>query len=592
MKNFVKFVCLLFVLSLFGGVTFGRYEDKSYFDVSVKLRPYDDIQKEIKDNLLNVPVFQTTKKIVLYVWDFDNKSGYNVGIGKIKDDISTILLESGKFKLVEDVAVQMALKEMNLAGTGFIDQSNLKEFGKRLGVQYIVYGSVNQNDLPGGEQNLSLVLKIIDVETTEIIWAYEIGLSRKNFRTSIDTVIEEAIIKSPSSLLREWNKINGDSMDTYGKPIKTISVFFVNSSSGIDEKAVVDKMTSALLQAKITNVKIIDRDNLRKIIDQISKEGYEESAFYQTKKEFGKFYGVDAFLYGTITRDKDTGKTELNLKLAMVESGTVDWGRKFSSEWGPAEQESLGKISQEKFSKGVSETADLAWTALLYILTAPGFGVDISLGWLGGFTTPGFTSKSTYNGYDLFKDQYQFLSGNLSIDFFRIRIWKHLYLQTGIKLWSGSYTTPEEDYYSTEPLLTQNSFGGKTLTLSIKYSLPGEFFLKLSTLVLIPEVFTIYSSMKAEWYSYSDSTHYFYSNYVSIPQNGTFQSPLNWPIELEFGSGSDEDLPFSLSIVAGIWFPEGVRDYEWELGFNIKIPILWIHPFTLLAGDKEMYVGD
>ncbi|MFN4246037.1 MAG: hypothetical protein ACK4F9_07860, partial [Brevinematia bacterium] len=387
---FTYVLVFLFLSNLCLSRDYGDYD----VDTSLKIRPYEEIKREIRDNINSIGVFPVSKKkIVIYVWDFDNRSGYNVGASKIKDDISTILLEAGRFKLIEDSVVKFALQEMNLSGTGFIDRNNIKEFGKRLGVEYIMYGSINNNNLVGGEPNLSLVLKIIDVETTEIVWAYEVGLNRKDFETSLDAVIKEAIYKNNNSLLKEWEKINQDSIESYGRGIGSISIFFVNAGKGINDSAAVDKITSALIQAKIPNLKVIDRANLRKVIELIGKEGYEESAFFKTKKEFGKFYGIDAFLYGTIVRDPKTGKTEMNLKLAIVESATIDWGKKFSADITSAERESISKIEQEKFSQGVAKTAGAVGNVIASILSAPGIGLSFSGGWWGGFTTPGMTSK-------------------------------------------------------------------------------------------------------------------------------------------------------------------------------------------------------
>lgn len=594
---------LVFALSTFGfsdrGLTSGTsykpsVEVKDYdVDPSLNMRKYDDLRSEIRENITKIGVFPEDKKrIVIYVWDFDNRSGYKVGASKIKDDISTMLLESGRFKLVEDAAVKLALQEMNLSGTGFIDQNNIKEFGKRLGIDYIMYGTINNNNLAGGEPNISLVLKLIEVETTRVVWSYEIGMNRKDFKTSLDAVVEESVFRNPNSLAKEWEAINKESVETYGKPISSISVFFVNAGSGIDDTAVVDKMTSALIQAKIPNVKVIDRANLSKIVEQISKEGYEESTFFKTKKEFGKFYSVDAFLYGTIVRDPKTGKTELNLKLAMVESATVDWGRKFVAEMTSTERESIGKIQQKEFSENVAKTVGAVGEVLGFILSAPGIGVTLSGGWLGGFTTPGMTLSETYGGYDLFKDQFQLFSFNLSLDFFRIRVWKGWFLETGIKLWTGSYTVPEDGSGNTE-YLTSANFSGRILTLGVRYSYfdrDGGFFVKASTLPLIDGLSYISSKV-----SYVVSSIGYYSttyttNIVEtkVPTPGTYLSPANWPLEFEVGLWIDG---FSWSILAGVWFPESSgansSSFEWDFGFNIKIPIFWWHPFSFLYEDFE-----
>ncbi|MCS7298780.1 MAG: CsgG/HfaB family protein [Spirochaetia bacterium] len=566
-------------------------------DPSIKWRNYEEIKNEIKDNISRIGLSPKggKKKMVVYVWDFDNKSGYRVGSHKIKDDISTLLLETDKFKLIEDAIVEAALKEMNLSGTGLIDKSNVKELGKRIGIDYIVYGSINNNQLAGGEPNISLVLKTIDVETTEVVWSYEIGMNRRDYKTSLDAVIDESIFRHQYSLAREWDRINKESIESYGKPITTISVFFVNAGRGIDDSAVVDKMTSALIQARIPNLKVIDRANLSRVIEQISKEGYEESAFFRTKKEFGKFYGVDAFLYGVVVRDPSTGKTELNLKLAMVESVTVDWGRKFQSEMTSAEREAIGKIQQKEFSENVSKTVSATAGAvgefLGFILSAPGIGVRLSGGWLGGFTTPAMTSKSLYNNNDIFKDSLQLSSFNVSIDFFRLRIWRKTYIDTGIKFWIGSYTTSED-----EGQLRSASFNGRLPYISLRNIVDDVFFVRASLMPLIDGISVISSKVSYNYpYTYG---YYIYtiSNTVEVKvpdPNATYSSssPLNWPFEFETGVSLAEGGPPYLSIVFGLWFPgeygNNKSDLEWEFGINMVVPIFWWHPFSFLY-DKYL----
>lgn len=552
-------------------------------DPSLNIRQYDEIKSEIKDNILKIAdITKVKKKPVIYVWDFDNRSKYRVGASKIKDDISTILLESGMFKLVEDAAVEVALKEMNLSGTGFIDQNNIKELGNRLGIDYILYGTINNNSLAGGEPNLSVIFKLIEVETTKIVWAYEIGLNRKNFKTSIDNVIEEAIYKNKFSIANEWVKINKESIDSYGKNINSISVFFINTGSGIDDTAVVDKMISALVQSKLPGVRVVDRANLGKVVEFISKEGYEESSFFKTKKEFGKFYSVDAFLYGVLVRDPNTGKTELNLKLAMVESTTVDWGRKFIAEMSSVERESISKIQQQKFSESVSETVGSftkgIWDIIVFILTAPGIGINIDAGWLGGFTTPAMTSKNVY-GIDIFKDAIQLTSFNVSLDFFRLRVWWSIYLYLGMKFWLGNYIT-SEDLENMNIEVKNASFRGRLPYVGVDFYVGRDTSFRVSLLPIIPNISWINSRVEYVKNSYYNPTTYTFEK--TIPINN-YYDPMNWPLEFEFRFG---DYDFQFGIIFGVWVPDPndtpKSDFEWEFGFNFKVPIFWWHPFSFL----------
>ncbi len=86
-------------------------------------------------------------KKVLAVLDFE---GYKFLKGKadlkMSDMLTTSLVKSNRFEMVERNKIDKVFKEQNLGMTGMIDESSAAEVGKLLGAEYIVFGSITYAD--------------------------------------------------------------------------------------------------------------------------------------------------------------------------------------------------------------------------------------------------------------------------------------------------------------------------------------------------------------------------------------------------------------------------------------------------------------
>jgi len=86
-------------------------------------------------------------KKVLAVLDFE---GYKFLKGKadlkMSDMLTTSLVKSGRFELVERNKIDKVFKEQNLGMSGMVDESSAAEVGKLLGAEYVVFGSITYAD--------------------------------------------------------------------------------------------------------------------------------------------------------------------------------------------------------------------------------------------------------------------------------------------------------------------------------------------------------------------------------------------------------------------------------------------------------------
>lgn len=134
------------------------------------------------------------KKMIAVV-EFEDKSdhgrwhwtGPNPGSG-MSDMLTTTLVQSGKFRVIEREQLQHVLKEQDFGQSGRVTEQTAPQLGKLLGVSAVVYGSVSAfgymasdtgGSIPGKiggafsktTARVSIDVRMIDTNTGEIILA-------------------------------------------------------------------------------------------------------------------------------------------------------------------------------------------------------------------------------------------------------------------------------------------------------------------------------------------------------------------------------------------------------------------------------------
>lgn len=108
-------------------VTFG--------DISLPSGWDDDVIDRIKNN-------QPIKK-VLAVLDFEGNERLAGKVDlKMSDMLTTSIVKSGRFDVVERNKINRALSEQDLGMSGVIDEASAAAVGKLLGAEYVVFGSI------------------------------------------------------------------------------------------------------------------------------------------------------------------------------------------------------------------------------------------------------------------------------------------------------------------------------------------------------------------------------------------------------------------------------------------------------------------
>lgn len=124
------------------------------------------------------------KRIVLYFGGIDNRTTEHIDTGGIADAIKVPLLQSGKFRIVagEQGQGQIGEQVRFQQGSGRVDPAQAKAFGKQLGADIVLYGtlrSIEKAKPRSMEDNLKrkddvwyqFTLDATDITTGELIWA-------------------------------------------------------------------------------------------------------------------------------------------------------------------------------------------------------------------------------------------------------------------------------------------------------------------------------------------------------------------------------------------------------------------------------------
>jgi penicillin-binding protein activator len=123
------------------------------------------------------------QRIRLYMGGVKNETKEHIDTGAITDLIRTDLFSSGKFRFVGDPHGQQEVSDQVKFQTeeGKVDPTQVKHFGKQLGAEVVVYGSLRSIEKEQGRSIESggvktentyylLILNCVNVETNEIVW--------------------------------------------------------------------------------------------------------------------------------------------------------------------------------------------------------------------------------------------------------------------------------------------------------------------------------------------------------------------------------------------------------------------------------------
>lgn len=148
-------------------------------------------------NYLDNPGKGEDKRIIVYTGGVENRTSEHIDTQGITDKMQTALLKSGKFRFVAAKAGQAEIEDQVRfqQETGRVREDMMRSFGKQIGADVILYGTLRSIDKKKGSSLESggtrkqdvyyqFVLKCVNIDTAEILWQEESEL-RKTGRTGI-----------------------------------------------------------------------------------------------------------------------------------------------------------------------------------------------------------------------------------------------------------------------------------------------------------------------------------------------------------------------------------------------------------------------
>jgi len=215
------------------------------------------------------------------------------------DFTNVAIVRSRSFRVVDRSKLNLILDEQKFNLSGMVSRDTYKELGKLLGVDLFIYGRF-YNDI--------LVMKAIDTERSALVWAeiFQVGELEKQSQA-----INQLAMKMTSSLGKDLKRLKA------GR-IRQIS--FWNIASPFDSQKTVDFLSASV--AKEGNFQVVDRENLSLILEE-QKLSMSDFIDEQKAKKMGELYGIDAFIYGTISQKR--GQWVASLKLLNIYTGVIEW---------------------------------------------------------------------------------------------------------------------------------------------------------------------------------------------------------------------------------------------------------------------------
>jgi penicillin-binding protein activator len=163
-------------------------ETETHYDATYDFSDKNQIVNRLVTPLLSAPVFPVQEKPILIVYPVVNETSEHISTGGITDEIRMRLIQSGRFRFINESQRENIQKETDYQYQGYVDPAMLVEEGRQLGADYIMSGTLRSIKKEQPRQwrlykkeriYYSLNLSITDLKTGEIVYADQAELARE-----------------------------------------------------------------------------------------------------------------------------------------------------------------------------------------------------------------------------------------------------------------------------------------------------------------------------------------------------------------------------------------------------------------------------
>lgn len=199
-KIYIRFLMMMFCLVLpfiAGCMAYTRNinpQDETHYDASYDFSDKNQIVEALVTPLLQAPVFPVEKKPILIVYPVVNETSEHISTGGITDAIRMRLIQTGRFRFINERQRENIQQETSYQDAGFVDPAMRVEKGRQLGADYILSGTLRSIKNKQAKQMrlykkeriyYSLDLTMTDLKTGEIVYADQAELAREASRPVI-----------------------------------------------------------------------------------------------------------------------------------------------------------------------------------------------------------------------------------------------------------------------------------------------------------------------------------------------------------------------------------------------------------------------
>jgi formylglycine-generating enzyme required for sulfatase activity len=230
------------------------------------------------------------------------QQGSELDINTLIDFTNVKVVRGRRLKVVDRSKLQLILREQQVQMQDFVSAQKYKELGRVMGVDLFLYGTVYRD---------ALVLKAIDVQNSAIAWADVFPLRDNAPEASFLLNLAQATM---ASLAKDLPRLKAEK-------IGLVSFWNFDVGTLVPQEAVMDYLSVAL--TKDGTLRVVDRENIRVIAEE---QQLNQAVFIDEKsaKRLGELYGVDAFIYGSVSR-REEGGFLASLKMMNIFNGVIAW---------------------------------------------------------------------------------------------------------------------------------------------------------------------------------------------------------------------------------------------------------------------------
>ena len=226
-KNIVVFNIVIIALFLSGCATTNSVKFETA--PSAKVGGVISMPSGWDDSIIDkIKAGESTKK-VLAVLDFEGNEKLKGKVDlKMSDMLTTSLVKTARFEIVERNKIDKVFKEQNFGMSGMVDENTAAEVGKLLGAEYVVFGSITSATRKDIDKFGYILVRIevgIDVRAVNttsgkiLLSESAIGVSESKLVTTADGVIVSGAVDYNSA----YADASRDAITTAGRNIANLS---------------------------------------------------------------------------------------------------------------------------------------------------------------------------------------------------------------------------------------------------------------------------------------------------------------------------------------------------------------------------------